>query len=97
MKKPEWAGKLLDSRPGQPNKPISMETAYVPAAVFEGAKGESYLRTASTLFPVDAASLDEPVLESARPPAVPWSEEPPQPTAPTSTSVAHIRRLINQS
>jgi hypothetical protein len=53
-KKPEWAGKLLDSRPGHPNKPMSMKTQYVPAAVFEGAKGESYLRTASTLFPVDA-------------------------------------------
>jgi hypothetical protein len=54
VKKPEWAGKLLDSRPAHPNKPMSMETAYVPAAVFEGAKGESYLRTASTLFPIDA-------------------------------------------
>jgi hypothetical protein len=51
---PQWAGMLLDSRPAEPNKPLSMETAYVPAAVFEGAKGESYLRTASTLFPVDA-------------------------------------------
>lgn len=54
VKNPEWAGALLDSRPGQPNKPMSMETAYVPAAVSEDAKGESYLRAASTLFPVDA-------------------------------------------
>jgi hypothetical protein len=54
VKKPEWAGKLLDSRPSQPNKPFSMETAYVPAAVFEGANGESYMRTAVTQFPVDA-------------------------------------------
>jgi len=54
VKKPEWAGKLLDSRPSQPNKPISMETAYVPATEFEGASGESYLRTATTTFPVDA-------------------------------------------
>ena len=45
---------LLDSRPAHPNKPMSMETQYVPAAVFEGAKGESYLRTASVLFPVGA-------------------------------------------
>ena len=54
VKKPEWAGKLLDSRPSQPNKPFSMETAYIPAAVFEDAERGSYLRTASTLFPVDA-------------------------------------------
>jgi hypothetical protein len=54
VRKPEWAGKLLDSRPGQPNKPVSMETAYVPAAEFEGANGESYLRTATTMFPIDA-------------------------------------------
>ncbi len=54
VNKPQWAGKLLDSRPGQPNKPIQMETAFVPAAVFQGTKGESYLRTASVLFPIDA-------------------------------------------
>ena len=54
VKKPEWAGKLLDSRPGQPNKPMSMETAYIPAKVFEGEKGDSYFRSATTLFPVDA-------------------------------------------
>ncbi len=54
VQKPEWAGMLLDSRPSQPNKPFSMETAYVPAAVYEGAHGESYLRTAVTQFPVDA-------------------------------------------
>ena len=52
--KPEYAGMLLDSRPAQPNKPMSMETAYIPAAVYGGAQGDSYLRTASTLFPVDA-------------------------------------------
>jgi hypothetical protein len=54
VKKPEWAGMLLDSRPAQPNKPASMETAHVPATEFAGGNGESYLRTASTQFPVDA-------------------------------------------
>ena len=38
VKNPEWAGKLLDSRPSQPNKPISMETAYIPVRVFEDAE-----------------------------------------------------------
>jgi hypothetical protein len=50
---PQWAGKLLDSRPGQPNKPFQMETQYIPAAVSEDARGESYLRTAVTQFPLD--------------------------------------------
>ena len=54
VKKPEWAGKLLDSRPSQPNKPFSMETAYIPVSVFEDAERGSYFRAASTLFPVDA-------------------------------------------
>jgi hypothetical protein len=53
VKSPQWAGQLLDSRPGQPNKPMSMETQFIPAAVYEGAPGVSYIRTASTLFPVD--------------------------------------------
>ena len=38
VKKPEWAGKLLDSRPSQPNEPFSMETAYIPVGVFEDAE-----------------------------------------------------------
>lgn len=50
---PEWVGKLLDSRPGQPNKPFQMETQYIPAAVSEDAKGESYLRTAVIQFPIN--------------------------------------------
>jgi len=54
VKNPEWAGKLLDSRPAQPNKPISMETAYIPARVCEDAATGSYFRSWPTLFPVDA-------------------------------------------
>lgn len=54
VKHPEWAGQLLDSRPAQPNKPISMETAYIPAKLFEAAGKGSYFRSWPTLFPVDA-------------------------------------------
>lgn len=54
VKHPEWAGKLLDSRPSQPNKPFSMETAYIPVQVFENAETGSYFHAASTLFPIDA-------------------------------------------
>ena len=54
VKNPEWAGQLLDSRPAQPNKPVSMETAYIPAKVFEDAEKGAYFRSWPTLFPVDA-------------------------------------------
>lgn len=54
VKRPEFGGMLLDSRPCSPNRPMSMETQHIPAAVSEGPDGASYLRTASTLFPVDA-------------------------------------------
>ena len=54
VKKPEWAGKLLDARPSQPNKPFSMETAYIPVRVVEDAARGSYFRAAATLFPTDA-------------------------------------------
>lgn len=54
VKEPKLAGLLLDSRPSQPNKPMSMETPYIPAKVYEDDNGDSYFRSATTLFPVDA-------------------------------------------
>lgn len=51
---PEWAGKLLDSCPAGPNKPIQMETQHVPAVL----DGKSHARVAPTRFPIgpDGAS-----------------------------------------
>lgn len=54
VKNPEWAGKLLDSRPCQPNKAFQMETQFITAAVSQDAAGESYLHTAVTQFPLNA-------------------------------------------
>lgn len=54
VKHPEWAGKLLDSRPAQPNKPFSMETAYIPVKLSEDPKVGTYFRSWPTSFPVDA-------------------------------------------
>ncbi len=54
--RPELAGKLLDTRPSDPNKAFQMETQWIPASI--GAKasdGAVYARIAPTAFPVDAA------------------------------------------
>jgi hypothetical protein len=49
---PDYAGKLLDSRPSASNKPFQMETQYVPGALSVGKRGESYARVAPTSFPM---------------------------------------------
>jgi hypothetical protein len=48
---PRLAGMLLDSRPGNPNRPIQMETQYVPAVQCTDRKGQIYARIAPTSFP----------------------------------------------
>jgi hypothetical protein len=48
---PRFAGLLLDTRPAGPNKPVQMETQYVPAVEATDAKGETYARIAPTSFP----------------------------------------------
>lgn len=59
VERPELAGKLLDSRPSDPNKAFQMETQWVPAVLAApvldatGAS-QSYARTAPVSFPVDA-------------------------------------------
>jgi hypothetical protein len=52
--KPQWAGRLLDSRPSQPNKALQMETQHVPSIQAVDGKGETYARVAPTRFPVTA-------------------------------------------
>jgi hypothetical protein len=49
---PSLAGKLLDSRPSGPNRPLQMETQYIPSVQATDAKGETYARIAPVLFPV---------------------------------------------
>lgn len=57
--RPELAGKLLDSRPSNPNKAFQMETQWVPARLSRAADGEgdreprTYARTAPVSFPID--------------------------------------------
>ena len=53
--RPELAGKLLDTRPSDPNKAFQMETQWIPAAISAPmADGATYARVATTVFPSDA-------------------------------------------
>lgn len=51
---PRLGGMLLDTRPAGPNKPLQMETQYIPAVESADAKGELYARIADTAFPRDS-------------------------------------------
>ncbi len=55
---PELAGKLLDTRPADPNKAFQMETQWIPATIsrIEGgaSDGQTYARVAPTSYPLDA-------------------------------------------
>lgn len=51
VKEPRLAGKLLDSRPSEPNRALQMETQYIPSVSAVDSKGDSYARIAPTLFP----------------------------------------------
>lgn len=51
---PRLTGQLLDARPSEPDKPLQMETQYVPAFQAADAKGEAYARIAPTAFPFGA-------------------------------------------
>ena len=48
---PKLSGLFLDSRPAKPNKPLQMETQYVPAYQAADSKGDMYARIAPTSFP----------------------------------------------
>jgi hypothetical protein len=48
---PRLSGLLLDSRPSQPNRPVQMETQYVPSVQAKDTRGETYARVAPTSFP----------------------------------------------
>ncbi len=47
-------GKLLDSRPAEPNRAVQMETQYIPCRVAEDGHGGMYARIAPTRFPISA-------------------------------------------
>jgi len=48
---PRLVGKLLDSRPADPNRAVQMETQYIPCRVAEDSQGVMYARIAPTSFP----------------------------------------------
>jgi hypothetical protein len=48
---PRLSGMFLDTRPSKPNRPLQMETQYVPSVQSIDEKGEIYARIAPTSFP----------------------------------------------
>jgi hypothetical protein len=52
LENPQWAGKLLDSAPSDPNKAIQMETQHIPAVFSTAKDGTAFARMAPTSFPV---------------------------------------------
>ena len=48
---PTLAGMFLDSRPSTPNRPLAVETQYIPSAQAADKKGDIYARVAPTSFP----------------------------------------------
>lgn len=51
LKESRLSGKLLDSRPIDPNRHVQMETQYIPCRIAKDSKGESYARIAPAAFP----------------------------------------------
>jgi hypothetical protein len=49
--KPDLSGLFLDTRPSAPNRPLQMETQYIPSIQAADNKGEIYARIAPTSFP----------------------------------------------
>jgi hypothetical protein len=48
---PELSGMFLDTRPSKPNRPLQMETQYIPSVQSTDKKGDIYVRIAPTSFP----------------------------------------------
>ncbi len=53
IKYPNLIGKLLDTRPANPNRAVQMETQYIPCRVAQDAQGNWYARVAPTHFPLN--------------------------------------------
>jgi hypothetical protein len=51
LAEPRLVGKLLDTRPSNPNRALQMETQYIPSVQATDSKGEMYARIARTFFP----------------------------------------------
>jgi hypothetical protein len=52
--RPDLYGKMLDSRPTQPNRAVQMETQYIPSVSARDEEGRLWARVAPTRFPADA-------------------------------------------
>jgi hypothetical protein len=99
--RPELAGKLLDTRPSDPNKAFQMETQWIPASI--GAPtgdGSTWARTAPVSFPVDAQGRTVVLhrltsySRAALPDAVrAWFEGGPAASGAVDPAASHVQRF----
>lgn len=54
VREPRFDGKLLDTRPSNPNRALQMETQHIPSVQVTDSKGVTYARITPTQFPSDA-------------------------------------------
>lgn len=100
---PRVVGKLLDSRPADPNRAVQMETQYIPCRVAADAQGVFYARIAPTYFPLgqdgtsvlvhrdtvyDRTAMWEPVSR--------WFQGGPPASGAISPSSAHVRTFSDR-
>lgn len=103
VERPELAGKLLDTRPSDPNKAFQMETQWVPArtsVLTEGDATRAYARVAPMAFPVDEEGRTIVLhrLTSYRSAALPdavraWFKGGPAPSGALDPAHAHVHRF----
>jgi len=54
---PEWAGRLLDSKPSDPNRSCADEVPYIPCRIAKDKNGVMYVRMAKFMFPINHAGV----------------------------------------
>ena len=101
LKRPELAGKLLDTRGSDPNKAFQMETQWIPASIgAQTADGVAWARVAPTSFPSDASGRTVVLhrLTSYAPAALAdqvraWFAGGPAPTGALDPAASHVQRF----
>ena len=100
LQHPEWAGRLLDSKPADPNRAVQMETQWIPCRVAKDSKGNLYARIAEVLFPInhdgvtvllhrDTVYNEKALWESVKA----WFSGGPQSTGEVDPKGAYVRKI----
>ena len=100
LKDPCLPGRLLDSKPADPNRAVQMETQWIPCRIAKDSKGELYARVAEVLFPInhdevtvllhrDTVYNEKALWESVKA----WFSGGPQSTGEINPKGAYVRKI----